>query len=402
MIKIVSKSYLERKFSYRTDEYIPQSSECFCFSIFDLLKNELNFSFDYFLKILTAIDYLTSVLNLLIIAIEEKQRLDEELNENSENFWFNTNCFKVDGISATLTIKEKDGYDIIKHGKIVYREAKKLLEFSNTPEWFRNLMEEKQKLILDFSNENAHQTSFEYENVFMDEISIYKFFINDILSKTIIIETEMGKIKKIESLQNEIAKYCTAQKYFTNSGTCYFGISDDLYNYFIGNTKGMLPSCKERIDVVRHFDKENFELIKKQLNEVKVSIKSLLQPSHVISYDNTKNNGEKITDAKLNNKLINLIHKTHDNLPENLFIKMLEAKLLTEKGNKFEITKNYGQRFITYLCSNAKYSQIKTYKELFSNKKIQRNIYDMDKSKDSSYKNNLSKFATEIENLCQE
>lgn len=108
------------------------------------------------------------------------------------------------------------------------------------------------------------------------------------------------------------------------------------------------------------------------------------------------------TDESLHNPLVNLIHKTHNNIPDNLIIKMCDAELLIPIDNQFEIKKGKAQVFISYLYSHSNCKQTDIYKKLFINNKVQSNPYDMDRSEDQSYKSNLSKFQAEIENLCND
>lgn len=126
------------------------------------------------------------------------------------------------------------------------------------------------------------------------------------------------------------------------------------------------------------------------------SLESIYKKIKLLSINNSNTD----TDASLQNPLVNLIHKTHNNIPDNLFIKMCYAELLTPIGTQFEIKRGKAQVFISYLYRHANCKQTDIYKKLFINKKIQSNPYMMDRSTEESYKSNLSKFQAEIENLC--
>ena len=118
MINIVVESYLSKIITYKEYEYIVKSNDAFCFPLHDLLRDEKLFSSKYILKISSTIDYLFSILDLLYIAIDEKNKLDIQLDKNSELDKNNYNIFKVDDIPINLTRKEKDGYILFSMEKL--------------------------------------------------------------------------------------------------------------------------------------------------------------------------------------------------------------------------------------------------------------------------------------------
>lgn len=373
MIKLVTERFLEKKISYSKNEYIPEANKPFCFLLTELLQNNQNYSNSYFFKIITTIDYLNSVLILLKTAIEEKEKLDIKLSDNCKRDRQSFNIFKVDDIPCSLTRKEKDGYDKIKHGKIVFKAAEQLLEFSDAPHWVRRLINEKREKISSFYNEKEHRTSFNYENVYADEISIYEFFIEDILFPGSLYQASFPFPWK-----NEIAKYCTAQNYFTNNGTCYFALPDDLYNHFIGDTKGRIPSFNEKNDIKTKFDKEKIEIFSKQLNELKISINTLFPLFN-----------SKLPKANKDaNRIFSKFFDTHD-LPEITFA-FLEKKgmIKKDKNGLFILANQHQTEVITLFCYRVKSAnpEFDLYKELFSNFiRNKKEEYKKNKTKDTKY-----------------
>lgn len=369
MINIVVESYLSKIITYKEYEYIAKSNEAFCFPLHDLLRDEKLFSSKYILKISSTVDYLFSILDLLYIAIDEKNKLDIQLAKNSELDKNIYNIFRVDDIPINLTRKEKDGYDIIQHGKITYSAAKKVLEFNIAPEWLQKLINEKDKKIMEFYSEKEHQKSFEYENVYADEISIYTFLMKDLL--------------KFDFLQKEIAKYCTAQNYFTNSGTSYFAINDELYNYFIGNKKGKLPNFTKQSNIKKNPDIKKFNLFKEQLSKLKVSLNDFLPAIY-------SKNIQNVTIKENKNDFITKFFQIHE-ISKTVF-DYLENKKMISKGstNPYKIENKYKHQIITmfcYVCKNQN-PDYNLYADLFENyTRNPKQKYKYNKQNNSDYLN---------------